>query len=111
MQTLEAIKTRRAVKSYDANHRMSDEEVKELFALAMLSPTAFNLQHWRFVNITEPDLRKHIRAAAWDQAQVTDASLFIVICADLKAWEKQPHRYWMNAEQSLQDFILPAIKI
>jgi len=109
MNTLEAIQARRAVKYYDASHQMTGAEINQLFSLAMLSPTAFNIQHWRFVSITEPELRKQIRTAAWDQAQVTDASLFIVICADLKAWEKQPKRYWANAELAVQDFILPAI--
>jgi len=109
MNTLEAIQARRAVKCYDASHQMTEAEINELFSLAMLSPTAFNIQHWRFVSIIEPELRKKIRAAAWDQAQVTDASLFIVICADLKAWDKQPERYWENADQSVQDFIVPVI--
>ena len=109
MNTLEAIQARRAVKYYDASYQMTEPEINELFSLVMLSPTAFNIQHWRFVSITAPELRKQIRTAAWDQAQVTDASLFIVICADLKAWEKQPERYWENADQAVQDFIVPAI--
>ncbi|MBE0470323.1 MAG: nitroreductase family protein [Methyloprofundus sp.] len=109
MHTLEAIHARRSVKYYDASHQMTEAEINELFSLAMLSPTAFNIQNWRFVSVTEPELRTQIRSAAWDQAQVTDASLFIVICADLKAWEKQPIRYWQNAEPAVQDFIVPAI--
>ena len=109
MQTLDAIKARRAVKKFDASHRFSDQQINELFSLAMLSPTAFNIQNWRFVNVTEPELRQQIRTAAWGQEQVTDASLFIVMCADLKSWEKQPQRYWANADQAVQDFILPAI--
>ncbi|BCG65036.1 MAG: hypothetical protein methR_P2849 [Methyloprofundus sp.] len=109
MQTIEAIQTRRAIKHYDASHRMSADEIEQLFSLVMLSPTAFNIQNWRFVNVAESELRQQIRVAAWDQAQVTDASLFIVICADLNAWEKQPQRYWANADQGVQDFILPAI--
>ena len=48
----------------------------------------------------DPDLRKQIRAAAWDQAQVTDASLLLVLCADLKAWEKDPARYWRDAPEA-----------
>jgi nitroreductase len=40
---------------------------------------------------------------------VTDACLLIVLCADLKAWEKEPQRYWKNAPQPVQDFIVPAI--
>jgi nitroreductase len=109
MRTKEAIRARRAVKQYDANHSMTTEEVNELLSLAILSPTAFNIQNWRFVVVTDPELRKAIRAAAWDQAQVTDASLFIVLCADMKSWEKQPNRYWMNATKEVQEFMIPAI--
>ena len=86
MNTTKAIQTRRAVKHFDANHSMSKEEVNELLSLAVLSPTAFNIQNWRFVVVTDQELRKQIRAVAWDQAQVTDASLVIVLCADLKSW-------------------------
>jgi len=109
MRTKEAIRTRRAVKQYDANHSMTPEEVNELLSLAILSPTAFNIQNWRFVVVTDPELRKQIREVAWDQAQVTDASLFIVLCADMKSWEKQPDRYWVNAPKEVQEFMIPAI--
>lgn len=109
MITKEAIKGRRAIKHYDPNHSMTKEEVNELLSLAILSPTAFNIQNWRFVVLTDPELRKQVREVAWDQAQVTDASLFIVLCADLKSWEKQPDRYWVNAPQEVQEFMLPAI--
>jgi nitroreductase len=109
MITKEAIKSRRAIKHYDPNHSMTKKEVDELLSLAILSPTAFNIQNWRFVVLTDPELRKQIREVAWDQAQVTDASLFIVLCADLKSWEKQPDRYWVNAPQEVQEFMLPAI--
>ncbi|MBU1418920.1 MAG: nitroreductase family protein [Proteobacteria bacterium] len=109
MNTTKAIQARRAVKHFDANHSMSKEEVNELLSLAVLSPTAFNIQNWRFVVVTDQELRKQIRAVAWDQAQVTDASLFIVLCADLKSWEKEPGRYWINAAKEVREFMLPAI--
>ncbi len=109
MDTITAIETRRAVKHYDPAHRMTEEEVRRLLSLAVLSPTAFNIQHWRFVRVQDPALRRQIRAAAWDQAQVTDASLLLVICADLKAWEKEPGRYWKDAPAAARDFLLPAI--
>jgi len=109
METKKAIEERRAVKHYDASHEISSEEIDELLSLALLSPTAFNIQNWRFVVVTDSNLRKEIRDAAWDQSQVTDSSLFIVLCADLKSWEKQPERYWVNAPKEVQEFILPAI--
>ena len=104
-----AIETRRAVKAFDPEHKMSETEVERLLSLAMLSPTAFNIQNWRFVLLRDPALRRQVRAAAWDQAQVTDASLLVVLTADLKAWEKQPARYWRNASQPVQDYLIPAI--
>ena len=109
MDTKQAIQKRRAVKHYDPNHKILPEEVNELLSLAILSPTAFNIQNWRFVVVADTELRKQIREVAWDQSQVTDASLFIILCADLKSWEKQPERYWINAPKEVQEFILPAI--
>jgi len=109
MNTRETIESRRSVKHFDPEHQMTEEEISTLLSLAVLSPSAFNIQNWRFVIVRKPELRQKIRGAAWDQAQVTDASLFIVLTADLKAWEKQPIRYWQNAPKELQDFMVPAI--
>ena len=58
MKTVDAIRSRRAVKHYDANHDMTEEEVNELLSLAVLSPTAFNIQNWRFVVVTDPALSR-----------------------------------------------------
>ena len=109
MNTIEAIKARRSVKHYDPEHVMSEEEKNEILSLAILSPTAFNIQNWRFVVVEDKELRKQIRKVSWDQAQVTDASLLIVLCADLKAWEKNPEKYWVNAPKEAQDILVPAI--
>jgi len=108
MKVSEAIEARRAVKGYDANHRMSEAEIERLMSLAMLSPTAWNIQHWRFVVVRDPELRRQIRAAAWDQSQVTDASLLVVLTADIKAWQKEPVRYWRNTPE-VQDYLLGAM--
>ena len=109
MEVTKAVETRRAIKAYDPNHRMSEKEIEKLMSLAMLSPTAWNIQNWRFVLVRNPELRKQVRAAAWDQSQVTDASLLVVLTADTKAWKKDPVRYWRNAPQPVQDYILPAM--
>lgn len=109
MEVSRAIEMRRSVKAYDPNHRMSEAETEKLMALAMLSPTAFNIQNWRFVLVRDAELRKKIRANAWDQAQVTDASLLVVLTADLKAWERAPERYWREAPQPVRDYLVPAI--
>lgn len=109
MNVTEAIVERRSIKAYDPDHRMTEQEIAKLMSLAMLSPTAFNIQNWRFVVVTDPVLRQQIRAVSWNQAQVEEASLLIVLTADLKAWAKQPERYWANAPKPVQDYLVPAI--
>lgn len=109
MQVTDAIQLRRAVKAFDPDHRMSEAEIERLMSLALLSPTAWNIQHWRFVLLRDPELRRQVRAAAWDQAQVTDASLLVVLTADLQAWRKEPARYWRNAEPGVRDWLVGAL--
>lgn len=109
MNVTEAIQARRSIKAYDPTHRMTEAEIEQLLSLTMLSPTAFNIQHWRFVIVTDPVLRHQIRAVSWNQAQVTDASLLVILTADLKAWEKEPARYWVNAPKPVSDYLVKAI--
>lgn len=105
-----AIKTRRAVKQFDPQHKMTQAELDELMSLAVLSPTAFNLQHWRFVLVRDPLLREQIRAVTWMQPQITDASLLVVLCADIKAWQKQPERYWRNVSSDVREGVVAALR-
>lgn len=109
MDVTEAIVKRRSVKAFDPQHKMSEQEIAKLMSLAMLSPTAFNIQNWRFVVVTDPVLRQQIRTVSWNQAQVEEASILIVLTADLKSWAKQPDRYWRNAPKPVQDYLVPAI--
>ncbi len=109
MTAIEAIETRRSVKHFDPADRMTDAEVARLIALAKLAPSSFNMQNYRFVLVRDPALRKQIRAVAWDQAQVTDASLLVILCGDLQAHAKNPQRYWAHAPQEVQDILVPAL--
>ena len=109
MEVIDAIETRRSIKQFDPHHEMREEEIQKLLSLALLSPTAFNIQHWRFLLVKDKQLREKIRAATWMQPQITDASLLIILCADLKAWEKQPERYWKNAPDDVRQGVLEAI--
>ncbi len=109
MNVATAILSRRSVRHFDPEHKMNKKEIDKLLSLAVQSPTAFNIQNWRFVVVRDAALRKKIRAASWDQAQVTEASVLIILCADLKAWEKEPMRYWHSAPEPVREFIVPTI--
>ncbi len=106
METFEAIYARRAVKQFDPSHALTDDEIRRLLDAAIQAPTSFNIQHWRFVVVRDPELRRAIRAVGNDQAQITDASLLIVMTADVDAWKKSPERYWRDAPQEVADMLV-----
>lgn len=109
MNVSQALETRRSIKYFDPRHSMSDAECEKLMQASLLSPTAFNIQNWRFVRVESPELRTEIRKAAWDQPQVTDASLLLVLCMDLMAWSRDPARYWRNAPPEVSEQLVPDI--
>lgn len=97
MDTFDAIYQRRSIKHYDPAHRMTEEEIQKLMDSALQSPTSFNIQHWRFVLVRDNALRQELKGAAFGQNQVTDASILLILTADVKSFEKAPERYWANA--------------
>jgi nitroreductase len=109
VDTFTAIEQRRSIKAFDPSHKMSDAELEKLLSATLLAPTAFNLQHWRFVLPEDMALREQVKAAAYGQSQVSDASAVFVLCGDLLAWQKEPLQYWVNASEPVQDYLGSAI--
>ena len=107
MNTLETVYARRAVKHFDPEHRLTEAEERKLLEATIQAPTSFNIQHWRFVVLRDPELRATIRKEFGnDQAQMTDASLLILFTADIKAWRKDPGRYWKNAPKEVAELLV-----
>ena len=109
MDTTTAIHQRRSVKHYDPDHKMTEVEIQALLELALLAPTSFNMQNWRFVVVSDQAKKDAIRAASWNQAQVSEASIVIVLCANLRAYEKA-ERYWVHAPEPVRDMLVPMIE-
>ena len=106
MDTFDAIRQRRSIKQFDPDHRMTAEEERTLLEAAIQAPTSFNIQHWRFVILRDPELRAKIRTEFGnDQAQMTDASLLVLMTADVQAWRKDPARYWRHAPQEINELL------
>lgn len=110
MNVSEAIRTRRSIEQFDPEHKISDAEVRELIEAAILSPTAFNIQHWRFLRVSDTQLRQQIKELSWHQPQVTDASLLLFVCMDYKAWQKSPERYWRNTPPEVTESMLRSME-
>jgi len=107
METFEAINSRRSIKAFDPEHKLTADEETKLLEAAIQAPTSFNIQHWRFVVLRDAELRQKIRKDFGnDQAQMTDASLLVLMTADTKAWAKKPERYWVNAPKDVAELLV-----
>jgi len=101
MDTLDAIRARRSVKNFDSEHRLSEEELRQLLTAGILAPTSFNMQNWHFVAVTDHEVQGQLCGAAWNQAQVRDCSVTIVVAGRLGAW-KSMDRQLRNAPEEVQ---------
>lgn len=109
MEFSEIVQQRYSVKSYDPEKAISDGELKELFDEVVLSPSSFNLQHWTFIAVKDPAIKKELKGAAWGQAQMEDCSVAILICGKLDAYQDAPEIY-KEAPLEIQKKVLPIIQ-
>jgi len=109
MELFSAIEQRRAIKHYDTEASIPEKDFEQIMSATLLSPTSYNIQHWRFVRIKSLELRSKLKDAAWGQQQIDDASEVVILCADTQAWSDRPERYWANADQATQAVLVPMI--
>ncbi len=79
--TLEHLQWRYATKKYDATKKLSDEQRHIIMEALRLAPSSFGLQPWKFIHVTNPETREKLKAAAYGQSQLTDASDIFVLCS------------------------------
>lgn len=91
MEVMEAIRERRSIRRYQ-ERPVPGEILEEILEAARLAPSASNLQTWKFKVVTEPQLRKALRKAAFDQKFVERAPVVIVACADFSAFGERSKR-------------------
>lgn len=88
MDTLETIKQRISANKFDTTRSLSEAEIKELIAYATEAPSAYNIQHWRFVAVTDPAAKQRLKAVAYNQQKVADAAATLIVLGDLGGHEK-----------------------
>lgn len=77
---LEALSWRYATKKFDPTKKIDDATWSALEQAAVLAPSSFGLQPWKFVVVTNPDVKAKLRPAAFNQSQITECSHLVVFC-------------------------------
>src|SRR5215470_4758257 len=85
---LALIRERTSINLFDSSKQISEAEIRDIVADATQAPSSFNIQHWRFVAVTDPEKKKQLQAAAHNQAKVGLASATMIVLGDLRGYEK-----------------------
>lgn len=80
-QLLGAIQQRFACRAFQQDRPLRAEELALLCEAGRLAPSAFGLEPWRFIPVTDAAARARIAGACFDQPAATNAAAFIVIVA------------------------------
>lgn len=78
---LNLLNWRYATKKMDPSKAVSEADVDTILEAIRLSASSSGLQPYQVLVITDDELKARIRAVAWNQAQVTDASHVLVFAA------------------------------
>lgn len=106
MEALEAIMTRRSIRSYQGRP-VSEEDLERLLRAAMAAPSARNEQPWHFIVARDPAVKDRIPDYHPYAACVREAPLAILICADLE--EETRRDYWeQNCAAAVENLLLAA---
>jgi len=76
---LEQLNRRYAVKKFDAGKKISDADWNTLEQSLILAPTSYGLQPFKFVVVTDENLKKELTPAAYGQTQIADCSHLVVV--------------------------------
>jgi nitroreductase len=82
---LDAIQQRYACREFVAGDPVSPDELALLLEAGRLAPSAFGLEPWRFVAVTDAAGKAAIAHACFDQPAAATAEAFIVIVAQVAA--------------------------
>lgn len=81
----QAMQFRHACKQFDPQQQIPAQEFQQILEFGRLSPSSFGMEQWRFVVVETPALREALKAACWNQPQITDSSHVVVILAKTTA--------------------------
>jgi nitroreductase len=79
MDVLEAMKQRKSVRNYQPTP-LSAEQIQKIFNSVRMAPSVDNLQPWRFVVVTDEDVKRDLAAASGNEKWIAEAPVVVVAC-------------------------------
>ena len=104
---LEVIKARTSIRSFTGK-KLTEDQIHTLLDAAMAAPTGANIQPWRFIVITDDEIKAGLYQGEKHKHMVTTAGAVIVVCGETTRMVKprdaaedaepveRPNNYWFE---------------
>ena len=104
---LEVIKARTSIRSF-TGEKLTEDQIHTLLDAAMAAPTDANIQPWRFIVITDDEIKAGLYQGEKHKHMVTTAGAVIVVCGETTRMVKprdaaedaepveRPNNYWFE---------------
>lgn len=89
METEVLLKERRSVNYFDKSKPLSIDLVKKIVDLGVMAPSAFNLQPWRIILVTNPDSKQKLYELANNQDKVLEAPVTAILVGNKEGYDSQ----------------------
>jgi len=100
MNTKTLFNDRRSVNFFDKTKEIEMQTVKEIINLAVLAPSAFNLQPWRIIVIKSEANKEKLFNLSNKQDKVKEASVNLVLIGKKNAWDNS-NPVWQEMFESV----------
>lgn len=80
-ELIESLQWRYATKEFDATKKISTELWSSIEESLVLTPSSFGLQPWKFIVVTDEEVKKKLLPHSWNQRQIVDCSHLVVLTA------------------------------
>lgn len=100
MNIIEKLKWRYAVKKFDTRRKLTNDQLAYLLEAINLAPTSYGLQPFKVLLVEDKAIREKLKAQAWGQGQVTDASQLIIFAAQTQLSAKDVDAFVANISKT-----------
>jgi nitroreductase len=91
---LKSLQTRYATKAFDKTKKIPQEQWSFIEEALRLTPSSYGLEPWKFIVITNDDLKAELKPHSFNQPSITDCSHLLVICANTNLNRDDVKRYF-----------------
>ena len=81
---IEALDFRHACKIFDETKKINDKDMTYILEAGRKAPSSFGMEAWKFLVITNEELKAKLKPVCWDQAQITTCSHLVIVLAGIE---------------------------